>query len=349
MQRVLYQLPEYVLPVINTLYERNWLVHNFKLDRDGDLYDPTAYLYNTEFNELSYELVVDLNIYQFLLNIVKKLKPDNNFRDAASLLVFCQISNIEIDPTFSVYEKFNYEAKNLDEALSDLDLFHNINNAETEQLAKFALGFSDSISVPMVHKIDYRETKENLMKYKRLKEWNSLYLMILAIVDIFNDSAIPRRKKHVAFCDWMIYKFRRSLVAFVYSLVFFGNHPIKKMMKYKSSQTPSEKRKAVSNMTWDLYIMAHFFRKWVEKKTKSEFIFASDDAAFCALLRASIQIQLKESLEPVKPFMNQSEFESSQILLAETMSMPGRVYDTDQWGYDYREQLIGEYEKKLFT
>ncbi len=330
------------------LLERNWLVHNFNLEHEENLYDPTGYLYNTEIHKFNYNLIVDLNIYQYLLNIAKKQSPHANYRAAASLLVFCQITDIDIDPTFAVYEKFNYDNRNLAEALIDLELFHNINNGETENLAKYALGYSDSISIAMTHKLDHEITKKELTKYKKLSEWESLYLMVLSIINIYNDHTIPRREKHKAFCDWMIYEFRRSLVAFIYSLVFFGSRPIKKMMKYKISQTPEEKRKAANNMTWDLYIMTQFFQKWIKKQGNEELLYASDDSAFCALLRHAIQVQLKGSLDPVKNFMNQSEIESSQRLLDETLNIPGRAYQSKQWGFNYRSELIRKYEQKIF-
>ena len=117
MQQVFYQVPAYLDDIVERLSRRNWLVHSFNLSEEDDLYNPANYLHNSEFDGTKYILTIDLNIYQFLLNIVKKTIPKDSFRDAASLLVFCQVTNITIDPTFSVYEKVNYDRSNLREAI----------------------------------------------------------------------------------------------------------------------------------------------------------------------------------------------------------------------------------------
>ena len=54
------------------------------------------------------------------------------------MLVFCQIAEIDMEPAFPLYERVNYDKNNLSEALPDLELFYNINNAEMDELAKYA-------------------------------------------------------------------------------------------------------------------------------------------------------------------------------------------------------------------
>lgn len=348
MYQVFYQVPAYMDEIIERLSKRNWLVHNFNISEEGDLYNPANYLYNAEFDGTRYVLIVDLNVYQFLLNIVKKATPKDSSRDAASLLVFCQVANIDIDPTFSVYERVNYERENLVEALQDLELFHKINNGDMDEFAKLALGVSDSVALDNSYSLDHEVTGRNLMKYRRLKEWDSLYLMMLSIIDINHSPDIPRREKIKTFSDWMIYEFRRSLVAFVYAVVLFGNRPIKRMMKYKQNQSPEDKRRAVSNMTWDLYVMNQFFKKWTEKGNNEEFLYASDDYAFCVMLREAVQVQIKQNLEPIAHYMQRDEYEACQSLLGETLDTSDRVYESKEWSPDYRAKLIDKYEKKLF-
>ncbi len=236
-------------------------MHNFNTNKKDEICNPSNYLHNAEFMGTKYTLILDLNIYQFLLNSVKKDCPKKNFRDAVALLVFCQITNIDIDPTFAVYEKVNYDHSNLDEALPDLELFNKINNSDMDELAKYALDFTDGFNVNTSVTMDYDHKRENLMRYKRLTDWDSLYLMILSIVDIKHDNSIPADKKLSAFLDWVICDFRKSLVATIYALVLFGKRPIKRMMKYKSSQDRNERRSALWNMTWDLIYYEPVFQK----------------------------------------------------------------------------------------
>lgn len=347
MQQVFYQVPWYLDEIVEQLTKRNWLVHNFNIVNNDDLYNPASYLRNAEFDNTKYLLRLDLNIYQFLLNIIKKEESKSNYRDAAALLVFCQTANIHIDPTFPVYEKINYDEENLLEALPDLELFHNINNGEMDELAKYALAYESSISLSEIHKLNHEEMATNLMKYKKLKEWDSLYLLMLSIVDI-NNSSIPQRQKLSVFLEWMVEKFRMSLVATVYAIVLFGDQPIKRMMKFKKSLNIENKRHSVSNMTWDLYIMTQFFRNWTEKDENEEYLFASDDGAFCKLLRLAINVQKSQDFSPIKHLMNQSEYKGAIELLDLDNNTSERMYKSQEWGVEYRAKLISDYEKKLY-
>lgn len=348
MQQVFYQVPWYLDEVVKRLSKRNWLVHNFDMVNNEDLYNPASYLCNAEFDNTKYLLRLDLNVYQFLLNIINKEKPKDNYRDAAALLVFCQTANIDIDPTFPVYERINYDRNNLSEALPDLELFHNINNGEMDELAKYALEYESSVSLSMSHEINHEEMAANLMEYERLKEWDSLYLIMLSIIDINCNSSIPRKQKLIVFLKWMVSKFRMSLVAIIYAIVLFGDQPIKRMMKFKKSLNAEDKRHSVSNMTWDLYIMKQFFINWTEKEQNEEYLFASDDKAFCKLLRSAINVQKAENFSPIKHLMNHTEYEEVTKLLDVNCDTSGRVYNSQEWGAEYRAKLILDYENKLY-
>jgi hypothetical protein len=333
--------------IVCAIFERDWLVHNFNTNKSNEIYNPSNYLHSA-FSGYNYTLVLDLNIYQFLLNSVKKEIPNKNYRDAVALLVFCQIANIQIDPTYAVYEKLNYNASNLDDALPDLELFHNINNSEMDKLAKYAIEFSDTINIKTSITIDYAQERDNLMKYRKLTEWDSLYLIMLSIVNIKYDDSIPANNKLPTFLDWTIRKFRKSLVATIYAMVLFGKKPIKKMMKFKTAQNTDERRRALWNMTWDLYIMNQFFRKWTGKTEKDEYIFASADNAFCQLLRSSIDVQKQESFDPLISNLTESEYKIAQRFLETDMNNVERVYLSESWKPEYRDSLIAQYENKLF-
>jgi hypothetical protein len=69
MHQVPYLVPWYLDEVVERLVKRNWLVHSFDIE---DLYNPAAYLRNAEFDNTKYILSLDLNVYQFILNIKKK-------------------------------------------------------------------------------------------------------------------------------------------------------------------------------------------------------------------------------------------------------------------------------------
>ena len=100
-------------------------------------------------------------------------------------------------------------------------------------------------------------------------------------------------------------------------------------------------------MTWDLYIMNQFFRKWVGKEDADEFFFASDDKAFCELLRSAIKVQQVGDFSPLTQYLSKSGYEVAEDFLKLDESSVERVYKTKEWGPEYREKLIKSYEEKL--
>lgn len=51
-----------------------------------------------------------------------------------------------------------------------------------------------------------------------------------------------------------------SFVMIVYAAVYFGNSPLRRMMKYKKSDTIDNRKSAITNMTWDLYLLDKFLK-----------------------------------------------------------------------------------------
>lgn len=347
MEEVVYILPRYFDFIVEKLKRRDWLVHSYNIDDSDDIYRPYNYLYNKDLHEVEYTVFLDLNIYQFLLNSVKKEIVKDDYKDAISLLLFCQIAKIEIDPTFAVYEKVNYMTENLTEILKDLELFYNINDSDAEHLFAYASGGCPNLEPPNRIKIDYKDMQQKLTRYSRLKEWDSLYLMILAITNKNLDSTKSREDKLKAFVRWSIKDFRRSLVAVVYALVLFSKKPIKRMMKYKVSASSKERKKCLTNMTWDLYILNQFFRKWTSKSDLHEHLFASNDKAFCELLRLAIDVQKTESFNHFHEYVSSStiEFLNKQVVVPDESIK--RVYNSKHWTPDHRTLLIEKYEKAL--
>ena len=181
---ILYTYPDYLENIVESLMERDWLVHNFDGVADSQIYSFSDYLYNKQEKGVTYTVYLDLNIYQFILNAFKKSKPKQESRDAIALVSFCQFAEIELDPTCAVYEKINYRKDDqvLDEVISDLELFHRINNINNSSIVEFALGDVDVLVPAASYTMRSNVTKSNLTKYRRLREWDSLYLIVVYVI-----------------------------------------------------------------------------------------------------------------------------------------------------------------------
>ena len=135
----LYTYPSYLEDIIESLMRRDWLVHNFDNVDTSGVYNFANYLYNKQVDGITYTIYLDLNIYQFILNAFKKSEPKQEFRDAIGLVIFCQIAEIELEPAYAIYEKINYrnDDKILTEVISDLELFHRINNISNSSIVEY--------------------------------------------------------------------------------------------------------------------------------------------------------------------------------------------------------------------
>ncbi|MCK9398318.1 MAG: hypothetical protein M0Q44_22375 [Methylobacter sp.] len=342
-------LPCHVKDIISIISKEEWLAHNFNLKDINLLYDPHVYLSAKEIYNRKYTLVLDTNIYDFLLKSVKHNSPKELPRKAIALLTFCQLSEIEIEPLFSVLERLKED--NLDDVLSDLYLFNKLNNSDTIALANYALGKSEYIELNSEIDFPFEQIKEGLTQYRKRDEWKSLYLMILKIADIHSNASIAPRNKLSTYLDWLIRDFRMGVPCIVYALVLFGKKPLSKMMKYRSNDSRCAKLKSINNMVWDLFIIRYFFIKWQEKNEHEEFIFASADKPLCEVLSLAIQVYKKNSPEPCRSYVNESDFKEIEKLFDAANNNLERIYQNPDWTpedrYNYREQLILEHENRL--
>lgn len=345
---VAFTYPSYFDELIDRLIKRDWLVHNFSLTDGLDIYNFSNYKYNKLKSNVKYTIYLDLNIYQFIVNSVKKDFVKDDFKDAIALVAFCQLAEIEIEPAFAVYEKLNYstDKKLLNEVTSDLEIFHGVNNAYNADLALYALGIKDKLVISD-YKIEHDKVQGKLIKYRRLKEWDSLYVMVLYITLVSLDDSLTKRQKLNSVVDWMAKDFRFSLVAITFASVFFGQKPLKKMMKFKASQAAEDKLNSLFNMTWDLYILNRYFRMWTERESNDEALFASGDKAFNEILRISVNVQNKGGLSAFGDFLSQSDIDYLDMIISEPENHFHRTYTSEQWSPEHRAKLIEKYEKML--
>lgn len=339
-----FDLPPYVNEIIIHIMRRNWLVHNFIGLRDIDLYNPINFLHNHHINKSKYTINIDVNIFQFIVNSVKK-DTKEIYRDAIALVCFCQIANIELCPSIALYEKFNYsdDPKKLNEINADLKIFNSINNANNEILASYAINGTSLQN--QVTFLDHNENfiNDSLTKYERLESWPSLYLIVLKIVGTSHNAELDKSKKLKHIINWMIRDYRLSLPCTIFSIVFFGKKPLKKMMKLKASDNKETKKKSLYNMTWDLYGMYHYFKLWTDKGN-DEYLYASDDIAFRQILKLMISCQEAKNLTPLRGHIDTSFLLEIDQMTSTPNTNENRMYMSSHWTPDYRDRLINELE-----
>jgi len=344
----MYLVPEYTIDIIERLKDRNWITHNFQLSENDDLYNIENYLENHQ-SGIHYTLYLDVNLYQFVINAVKKPFPKDEFRDAIALVIFCQLAKIDIEPTYAVYEKLNYKKCKtlLDEITSDIEIFRSIDNTDTDLLANYTLGNVCTLELSRLKSISHSEIQEELIRYERLKNWDTLYLIIMSITHFNFNVQGCRKEKLRAFIKWLIEDFMLSLVCITYALVYFSNKPFKKMMKFKLSDSPEVKRQKISNMTWDLYTLDRYFRLWTKRNSNEEALYASNDRAFNELLKCAITIQNTNSFKHFENILPADEIDYVEQVTNSPDEFFTRKAQSNGITYEYRAQLIEKFEGLL--
>ncbi len=347
MNEIICQLPAYIKPIIDRLSAKNWLTHSFPLGEVNQTYDITSYIFNHEIEKITYTIVLDVNIYQFIINISKKEKCNETQRDAAALLVFCQAASIELNPKWAVYEKLNYDnTKNIQEVIEDLEIFNSLNNSDPEELAKFSCGIINEVNLCEQYPINKDALKKELLTNESLIEWESIYLIALAIVDINNNPEIKDNKLST-FINWMLKYFRKSFMTVLYAAFLFSKSPLRKMMKYKACDNKIKRNQQLYNMTWDLYLMRQYFKLWVAGIKDKESIFASDDKTFNKMLRKGINIQKSQDFSFFINVLGKIDYDNLVSLLRKEHSDIERKYKSPEWSQEYIINSIKKYQEKL--
>ena len=346
---MIYWFPSYVKPVTERLAKCGWLAHNFNIAEEIQLYNPSNFREQIDKFGVQYTLNLDLNVYQFIINSYKKPLVKEQFKDAISLVVFCQMADIVLEPAYAVYEKIGYDIceNKMNEILDDLELFYRIDSADCESLTQYVLGSSKNFKLATVKPIDREFLASELTKYRRLTEWDSMYLFMLKLACVHLESTDKPGEKLKFYVEWLLKEFRLSLVAIVFAVVFFGKKPLPKMIKFKSSQTPNQKKASITNMTWDLYIMGEYFRSCVSQGSKRELMYASGDRAFLGVLKYAIKIQETGSLKCMDDHLPQELLAHIDHITQNPNSCAERIYKSKEWCPDYRTKLIEKYERRL--
>lgn len=345
------KMPDGFTTIIETLIERNWLisVHNVS---DKERYNPANYLYNKNINNIEYKILLDSNIFSYILSAYKKDIKKKIHRDVIGLVVFCQYSEILFDMFLPLYEKTSCRKDKLKESLSELELFLRIDDSPKPQsLINFSNGLQDDFEINDKKVIDYQFEDINkwFEKYNKLKEWDSLYLIMLKITDILICKNKSDNEGFKILMIWLHCEFRYSLISIVYSMFLFGKNRLKGMMKYRRNDDKKRKKEQIENMTWDIFIINNYFRRMQEKKESEEYIVASNDNVLKTVLKAALEVQNLFDFNSLKKYLHESNYEMIDIIESIKNSEMKREFNGVGFNNEnQRYTLIDEYEKKLF-
>ena len=97
-------VPWYYPNIVEIVRSADWLVHNFRAE-NIDIYDAVSYQHNLQIEDVKYQVILDVNFLQYLLDMVKKPESNEFSRIAAAYLTFFQISGMELEPALAIYDR----------------------------------------------------------------------------------------------------------------------------------------------------------------------------------------------------------------------------------------------------
>jgi hypothetical protein len=78
-----------------------------------------------------------------------------------------------------------------------------------------------------------------------------------------------------------------------------------------------------------------------------EQLLVSGDRPFSSMLKLAVDIQMRGNLDALYPFLGESKDAVTEMALRPNSQKMERVYGSEQWGPEYRANLIKEFEAKL--
>ncbi|MDD7611104.1 MAG: hypothetical protein PUJ82_09320 [Spirochaetales bacterium] len=183
---------------------------------DDLLTDPNFYL-SLEGIKVLY---IDNNIFSYITNCFSYVDNSQFLekrKQSVELLIFCKKNDIIVEPVYAVQEKlkFDYSEENIEKAFGYFRQFLTVYSLPNEFLYDcFVKGNNQKLDLPLVED-DYTFFKESVSKYKMLKEWKSMYLLVLKII-IENLSSKSNEEKLKNIFDFMYYNYQIRTAVVIY-------------------------------------------------------------------------------------------------------------------------------------
>jgi hypothetical protein len=345
MNLLLLQLPREFEIIVEKIKQQDWLLSFFPASEE-ELYNPAGYVYNNKFSGVNYKILLDRNIFRFIVSASFKKFPNEKHRAAIALIYFCQAANIGFEPNLAVYERLLPKRENTQPAIEEFIKFYQIDNANSDSLLRYAIGENNSFEIHAEIPHDTNQIHENMIKYQWLTEWRSLYLILLKIV-VFDHQDLQPKEKLKKFMLWIVKDFRLSLPCIIFAIFIFSRKRFKNMNKVKRNSSSALKLDQIYNMTWDVFLINSYFRKLTEEDKESEYLIATDDQLVKSILRAALGAQEAGSLHHIKFFLNDNEHDYIDMVEEIMSNTTNRIYDTDEWIPEYRDTLIAKAEDEL--
>lgn len=338
-------MPPHMPDIIKAMIEKNWFVTIYDAGID-DIYEPSHYLYNKEVHGCTYKLVLDRNIFSYIIGSTNPNRYSENTQKAIGLILFCQFCEILIEPSLAIHEYINFMESNIDKALDEIETFRMIDNYADDPILLYFQGHIKVLPPGLTKKLNRKALKKSFIKKNWLRNWNEFYVTNLKLIEVYY-SAEPVEEKLKKFVEWMSDNFQISFPAFLFAAYLFSDSRLKNMVKYKPHTSKEERISAVKNMTWDIYFIQQAREQWQTNEELDEIIFATNDKVIQKVLRSLLIVGKSGDLSSLKSDFSKKNLDTITTLYEYIKGNKKRKYKTKEWTPEYIKQVTIELEQEL--
>jgi hypothetical protein len=226
--------------------------------------DPAdALLYRTQESTWRTEsrALIDLNVLKDILSVVRPgdRRSSEARRLGAAFVAFCQCANITIEPAIALHESPRSWRE-------ELQLFRSIDNAETTDLVKVALGELEQIPRDSLHELQIealpREMPERLRGHAALQT----AMLKLALIGRTRETTFHKLE---SFLDWSFHQYLFSREVIHLALFHLTGNSPDPILKKTRAHSPNDRLAALDNAVWDLMLVRTWVKNVAEQKDRN--------------------------------------------------------------------------------
>lgn len=239
---------------------------------DSTVYDPYEsqnYLNELDLYNNHVKLLLDRNIFSYLIKIAESGKCENEIEEVAlKVLIFAQCSEILIEPNLALYEYAS--STNRENVKKELEVFRRLDNTNPQHLVEIA--YREKVNLSLAEIDGY---EKNLPDFsKQLNSWRFNYTHLLKIAEL-SRLKMAGDAKFLKYIEWVEENFIFSAPATTLALIIFSD--IKKgSIKNINSADKSAVLKSIKNSAWDLTYLTEF-SKAIKDSSNDPTVFCSFD------------------------------------------------------------------------
>ena len=212
---------------------------------NGDLYDVGTHLAAEDFK---FTATLDRNIYTRIAGLASgspiPVEQLRDYRCAAAILAFAQITDITFDYFSSLYEYASTQGGS--EAINDLNRFRAADSFDTREVIEFALGRTDSPPRTVLKSVAPTPPAES--EFERVTYQFRVNYTLALKVAILAKEPIPPVERMLQFLDWLHAEFVWGAPAAIFANRYFSPSRFGRMLKGFT-------RRGIKNAAWDMALV----------------------------------------------------------------------------------------------